>query len=152
VESTFFITGNKPPVDPATGKFSLRTILVPVDFSACAAEGAQYAAEFAGATGADLLLLHVMEPPSLMAADLVAQPHVWPQVEREAFDRCRRQARRAAEFARDRRPRGGDKGDVGIAAAEIARETEREDVEMVITSTHGRSGLRHLLLGSTANS
>ena len=32
----------------------------------------------------------------------------------------------------------------------LVEETERRDIEMVITSTHGYSGLRHVLLGSTA--
>ena len=46
-----------------------RKILVPVDFSECAKEGARYASVFATAVGADLLLMHVVHPPDYMAAE-----------------------------------------------------------------------------------
>ena len=39
---------------------------------------------------------------------------------------------------------------VGIPAAVLAEASARPDIDMVITSTHGYTGLRHALLGSIA--
>ena len=38
----------------------------------------------------------------------------------------------------------------GYAIQEICAEIERADVDLVITSTHGQSGIKHALLGSVA--
>lgn len=40
--------------------------------------------------------------------------------------------------------------DVGVPVERLAEETKRPDVDMVITSTHGYTGLGHGLIGSTA--
>lgn len=40
------------------------------------------------------------------------------------------------------------KVDVGAAAAAIVEAAEREMVDMIIMSTHGRTGLSHILIGS----
>ena len=39
---------------------------------------------------------------------------------------------------------------VGTPIEKLVEETARPDIDMVIISTHGYTGLRHVLLGSTA--
>jgi nucleotide-binding universal stress UspA family protein len=38
----------------------------------------------------------------------------------------------------------------GYAIQEICAEIERADIDLVITSTHGQTGMKHALLGSVA--
>ncbi len=40
--------------------------------------------------------------------------------------------------------------EVGIPAEVLAAETRTGDIDLVVTSTHGHTGLQHVLLGSTA--
>ena len=47
------------PIKTAAEGIVLEKILVPVDFSECAKEGARYASVFATRVGADLLLMNV---------------------------------------------------------------------------------------------
>src|SRR6478672_2857883 len=47
---------------PAANVFSLKKILVPVDFSDCSKKALQYAIPFAKQFGAELILLSVVEP------------------------------------------------------------------------------------------
>ncbi|MEO8951114.1 MAG: universal stress protein [Chthoniobacterales bacterium] len=39
---------------------------------------------------------------------------------------------------------------VGLPVEKLAEETRHSDIDMVITSTHGSTGLRHVLVGSVA--
>ncbi|MEO6870735.1 MAG: universal stress protein [Chthoniobacterales bacterium] len=53
------------PIKTTEEGIVLLSILVPVDFSDCAREGASYASAFAAKVGANLLLMHVVQPPDL---------------------------------------------------------------------------------------
>jgi nucleotide-binding universal stress UspA family protein len=66
------------PIKTAAEGIVLEKILVPVDFSECAKEGARYASVFATKVGADLRLIHVVQPPEYTAAEggIIGPP--WP--------------------------------------------------------------------------
>jgi nucleotide-binding universal stress UspA family protein len=142
--------GTSGPIKTTAGGIVLLKILVPVDFSECAREGARYASAFATRVGANLLLMHVVQPPDYMA--------------REQFNRdvegsplvtaARLDAEDKLEELVNFLPLIGISAetevDVGVPVERLAEETKRPDVDMVITSTHGYTGLRHALIGSTA--
>jgi nucleotide-binding universal stress UspA family protein len=119
-------------------------MLVTLDGSSFSEEVLTPAVEFARATGARLSLLEV--------------------VTRRGLTRLLRPGERSAsaaeQFLRDVRARvPGELGSVdvrvveeGNAAAGIVRETRREEVQLVAMATHGRGGLRRLVLGSVAES
>jgi universal stress protein A len=123
---------------------------VPVDFSECAKEGAKYASVFATQVGADLLLLNVTSPPNYTAADPNIVPPDWPQL----LETARLAAADRLDEMVNFLPLVGISAEtqvaVGTPIEELVSATARPDIDLVIISTHGYTGLRHVLLGSTA--
>ena len=141
---------SRGPIKTAAEGIILEKILVPVDFSDCASQGARYASVFATKVGADLLLMHVVNPPDDIAAEknIIGPP--WPQVVQTALIEAEDKLETMMNFL----PLIGISAETRVVAGEpiekLEEETRRADVDMVITSTHGYTGLRHALLGSVA--
>src|SRR5579863_8057303 len=57
----------------------MKSILVPVNFSACSFNAARYAADLAKATGAELHLLHVLQIP-LTSTEVVMDDSLYTQI------------------------------------------------------------------------
>lgn len=132
---------------PAKKTLHIRSILVPVDFSEPSNVALRRAASFARMFGAKLTLLHMVEPivapdlpyscPLLMdMTEIVAQSKL--RLERLA----RKQVKDATLIAKTMVVQG--RSFQGIA--DTAR-THKSD--LIIISTHGYTGLKHMLLGST---
>jgi universal stress protein A len=138
------------PIKTATEGIVLEKILVPVDFSECAKEGAKYASVFATQVGADLLLMSVTSPPDYTASDPTIVPPDWPQLVEIARLAAADKLEEMVNFL----PLIGISAEtqvaIGTPIEKLVEATARPDVDMVITSTHGYTGLRHVLLGSTA--
>lgn len=119
--------------------FQLKKILVPVDFSTCSLKALRYAIPFATQFGAELILLHVIPlfPPAegVLPADPGEDVH-----ERLAALRATAGAA-AGGITLVRR---------GTPHSEILDVAQELDVGLIILSTHGHTGLEHLLLGSVA--
>jgi nucleotide-binding universal stress UspA family protein len=128
----------------------LRKILVPVDFSECATEGAKYASVFAARAGANLLLMHVVQPPDYFTTDaLTENGDTSPLLAAARLEAEKNLNELVASFPHDGVPME-TQVEVGFASEKLAEAMKRPDVDMVITSTHGYTGLRHALIGSTA--
>jgi nucleotide-binding universal stress UspA family protein len=131
----------------------LRTILLPTDFSECADAALGYAADFARQSGARLLCLHVVEPTvPAVGYGPVAEPlppaDMGGQLEESAAGELPRLAARE-ECA------GLEVEEVlarGEAAAEIVRVARERGADLIVISSHGRTGLGRMLFGSTAES
>jgi len=128
---------------------SINNILVPVDFSECSLAGLSYAIQFAEKFAARIFLLHVVDLGIAVSADGYALYDL------EAVERARRNdaEERMAEFIRWAKFGRVEYATVvksGHAVDTICEFVETEKIEMVITSTHGRTGLKHVMLGSTA--
>lgn len=138
------------PIKTAAEGIVLQKILVPVDFSDCAREGARYASVFATAVGADLLLLHVVHSPYYMVATGAPADPDWPQLLETAVFQADRQLDEMTNFL----PLIGischTEIEVGSPVERLTRASARPEVDMIITSTHGYTGMRHALLGSVA--
>ncbi|MEO8045209.1 MAG: universal stress protein [Spartobacteria bacterium] len=126
-----------------------RLVLVPVDFSDASIEALQYAVEFTAGTTAKLLLLHVIDLGDSLSTDGLGVYRL---------SDVREIAREAAERRMADLPNRVDLTQVayqslirnGKPVAEICALAEKRGVELIITSTHGRTGLEHLLIGSVA--
>jgi nucleotide-binding universal stress UspA family protein len=138
------------PIKTASEGIVLEKILVPVDFSECAKEGARYASVFATRVGADLLLINVTHPADYTAVDPTIVPKDWPQLVETARLAAADKLDEMVNFL----PLVGISADtevaIGTPIEKLVEATERPSIDMVITSTHGYTGLRHVLLGSTA--
>jgi nucleotide-binding universal stress UspA family protein len=127
----------------------INTILVPIDFSDCSLNGLKYAIWFAGQFAARIILLHVVEIGYAYTADGYAMYDVSELIKaaRKNAAAQMRQFVRGAKFA-------GAKFETAISdgrpVEEICAFAERNDVDLIITSTHGRTGFDHLLMGSVA--
>ncbi|HVF56077.1 MAG TPA: universal stress protein [Pyrinomonadaceae bacterium] len=133
---------------------NVRSILLPTDFSECAGHALPAAASLARLTGARIICLHVVEPvvPAVgwtpVAEPLLPSAEVGEQLEDSATRELPKIAG-SAEFA------GLDVEDViahGEAASEIVRVAKERGVELIVISSHGRTGLGRILFGSTAES
>lgn len=127
----------------------IQRILVPVDFSDCSVFALRYAASLAKQVGASLTLLHVLDsliaPPEMEFVHLNLNEFK-AELEKHAKEKL-------AAFARD-------EVDPVIPTTPVLRhgppweqikETARErKADLIIIGTHGYTGLKHMVLGSTA--
>ena len=130
----------KPP-----SPFCIRKILVPVDFSECSRKALRYAIPFATQFGASLTLLYVTQI-NYAAGEfgMVDTPLMEGQV-REAAEKALKKLLREEI---------GDKVSasqqirIGRPAWEIAAAAKELDTDLIIISTHGHTGIKHMFLGS----
>jgi nucleotide-binding universal stress UspA family protein len=128
----------------------LRTILLPTDFSGCANYALPYAAAIARATNAAIICLHVVEPiaPAVGYTGL-AEP-LPMDISEQLEDSAERELPKLAESDECA---GLDVEEImvhGDAAAEIVRVAGEREVDLIVISSHGRTGLGRILFGSTA--
>ena len=128
-------------------KFTPRRILVPVDFSQCSLAGLKYAALFAKRFGAKLILFHALFPPNPVVIGISMNLSGGPDKTRRMNAQLEMETLMQLEFLRGVRCATES---YGYAIQEICAEIERADVDLVITSTRGQSGIKHALLGSVA--
>jgi nucleotide-binding universal stress UspA family protein len=136
---------------PTKGKpaeFDVRKILVPVDVSQCSLAGAMHAALFAKTLDASVCFIHVIYPPGPMLAGRVTG-EISRRTELERADaRLNMEAFMKLDFLSGVRCESEIR--TGYPIDEICSESSRPDIDLVISSTHGRTGFDHILLGSVA--
>lgn len=129
---------------------AFRRILVAVDGSEAAARGLREALRLAKAEGAQLYILHVVNesypyipltgaPPLDILPGLVAHGR---NLLDQALAQAKAQGVKAKAILRESAER--------TAAASIVREAARQRAQLIALGTHGRRGLRRLVLGSDA--
>jgi universal stress protein A len=125
-----------------------QNILVATDFSEGARAGLDMAAQIARETGAKVTVCHVLDPSPL--APVIARPS---QAEGEqATERAIHEA--LTKVIRDHFA-GVTQAKTALIISQSASEgichyAEKENVDLIVVSTHGRTGLAHLLIGSVA--
>lgn len=127
-------------------------ILVPTDFSAGAEAAAVAAGELAAAVGGSVELLHVYTPPSLMLPDgSTFAPTAAELVEAtERADFALTAAHRALAARIGNGVRIETASYIGAPAEEILRLADSGRYDVIVMGTHGRTGIRRLMLGSVA--
>lgn len=128
---------------------TFRRILVPIDFSECSLKGLAYAKAFAKQFKSNLVLLHSVHFQYYVASDEYARydlPRLMQQAEKSAREQMRDLVR---ETSWD-----GVKVETSLQAGhpgqQICECSKESGVDLIVTSTHGTTGFRHILLGSTA--
>jgi nucleotide-binding universal stress UspA family protein len=142
--------GKKPAhTGKQNGTSTFRKIAVPIDFSTSSMAALHYAAVLAREFGADLLLFHALFPATHVAVDRVSVE--MPSGADAAYQKdaeLSMEALTQLDFLR------GLKCEVlvrwGYAVDEICSLTSQPDIDLLVTSTHGRSGFKHILMGSVA--
>jgi len=129
--------------------FELRHILVPVDFSDTSKKAIQYAVPFGAAFDAEVLLLHVMQPYSV-PVELGYMPPQWAESQREFVKSARDELDKLCAREIGARARSQVQVREGVPWQEIIAAARETCADLIILATHGRTGLRHVLLGSVA--
>lgn len=131
---------------------AIKKILCPIDYSEPSALCGRYAAELARRFGAELCLLHVFHAPYLdmtfgpaagMAPDLAQARRALEHAEQEALENETKKPEYVGlplrtEFR------------IGPPATEIVRAARDLQADLIVIATHGRGGMKHVLLGSVA--
>ena len=123
-------------------------ILVPIDFSSASDQALDYGVEVANWLGASLTVLHCTPMGDLVHAAASAR-HPEKAVEIvEHEDQARLQNRVERIAIAGHHPRAILR--VGPAPATILDVAREEGADLIVMSTHGRTGLRHAVIGSVA--
>ena len=137
----------------SANQLRLKRILVPTDFSDSAEHALKYAVRLGKPFKANIFVLHVFHLQEYLAL---------------LSDRDQTDAGAASEVLEAAKNRAGNKLEelvrrsedkevallpillVGVPFEEIVRYAAERDVDLIVMPTHGRTGVAHLLLGSTS--
>ena len=128
----------------------LEKILVPTDMSEFSEHALRYGCEFARRFDAELHLLNVVQDVVAMVPE--------PGMAFPAPGEYMRDLQLASQEALDKLPDPNWVNGVSIVRdvrigtpfVEVVRYARAADIDLIVIGTHGRSGLAHVLLGSTA--
>jgi len=129
---------------------SIKTVLVPTDFSDASESALAYGKALAEKFGASLHLVHVME-------DLLA--HAWAaEVYVASAPNLREEIERESRQRLDSMLPAGEREHLQAKTAllagnpfiEIIRYAKANGVDLIVMGTHGRGPIAHMLLGSVA--
>jgi universal stress protein A len=134
---------DKPSVHPP----QILNILVAVDFSDYSKAALDYATFLAEGFGATLTLIHAVEPyiypEDLSAGFTIDQIDAhWIQKQKKHLEELRRTIKEGIP--------SNVVVTMGTAWNQIVTAAKSRKADMIVIGTHGRTGLKHVLLGSTA--
>jgi len=123
---------------------AIKRILTPVDLSPLSEKALNYATILAKALEAELIVLHILPMDELFRAQSAAE--IGSQIQ---------DASRRIEALLTKEIREAITTDTVVIhgntpAEEIIREAQERKIDMIVMGTHGRTGLKHLLMGSVA--
>jgi nucleotide-binding universal stress UspA family protein len=119
-----------------------KTILAPTDFSDVSAVGVRYACQLAKDVGAEIIIFNV---------DVLDESN---RIDKREIEQHKK---RLAEFVTDKIADAGSGlkmrqvVDAGQPFGAIVDCAEKEGVDLIVLSSHGRSGLSRMLIGSVTD-
>jgi nucleotide-binding universal stress UspA family protein len=131
----------------------IRSILLPTDFSECANYALSYATSLARSAGAKIICVHVIEPvvPTVGYTGMT-EPLPIADISEQLEDSAERELPKIAGCDECEGLEVEDVIAHGDAASEIVRVAGERSVDLIVISSHGRTGLGRLFFGSTAES
>ena len=122
----------------AAGHSLIKRVLFATDFSTCAHHAEEYVASLSTVYGATVEVLHVLE----------LYPGIYPAVQ-DHQETDERLADAVHRLQRKTIPVTGHQM-IGIPSVQICQAAMQHDTDLIVLGTHGRTGLEHIILGSTA--
>jgi nucleotide-binding universal stress UspA family protein len=129
----------------------IRRILHPSDFSKASGAAFAKAVDLAKSNRAELVVLHVLAPPTpMMAGDGYVSPRVYEDLDKSARAYASKELAGLVAKAKKAGVRAKAVLGDGMAHEQIARAARSPRADMIVIGTHGRTGLAKLFLGSVA--
>jgi nucleotide-binding universal stress UspA family protein len=138
---------------PAGQALRIDKILVPVDFSDCSREGLQYAIEFARSFAAKMTVLHVVDLGYSKPKDTSRMEHLKGFAGasvKKVLKEVRLEMRKFLRSVAFGRTKANSEITIGPPVEQISDFALANDFDLIITSTHGLTGFKHVLIGSIA--
>jgi len=132
---------------PGKSPFRIKNILVPIDFSDCSKKALRYAIPLAKEHEAALTLLYVV--PNNYAIGEYGGIAYAPVAAELRGDAIKGLAKLSVKEVKGELP-ADTRVVSGNAASEIVELARTVPADVIVISTHGRTGLKHVLLGSVA--
>lgn len=134
-------------LDPATSALKLKKILVPIDFSEVSVKALRYAVPLAEQFDATICLLHVVERASFVndlenLALAVPDEKLASSAKKHLISRSKKAIKSPVPVFPYTR--------IGEPFVEIVTLAQTQNIDLIVLATHGYTGLKHALLGSTA--
>ena len=133
----------------------IRKILAPTDLSKLSRAGVRYALELARDSGAEVTVYHVVNYDEITrfqrGSDEEATVDFVSRSPQQLLERHHQALKRfLEENCPDLLPlvTTREKVELGKPDKSIVEEADKEAVDLIVISTHGRTGLAHMLLGS----
>src|SRR5437660_1342808 len=123
----------------------IHTMLLPTDFSTSAARACHQGFALAAREQAQVLLLHV-----LLSSNLAFGDTPLPMREQLENEICAEAEQRLQGLAASQTVPVETLVVWGNPASEICRIAQERETDLIVMSTHGRTGLAHLFIGSVA--
>jgi len=126
-----------------------KTILYATDYSEASLYAFQFATWLARCTHAKLLIAHVSQDEQYPIGELFNDV---PDVDQQELDRLKSVRPSDPDIEYEHRLLYGEPGSTKVThpADVILNVASKENVDMIVLGTHGRSGLERLLVGSVA--
>lgn len=129
----------------------LRKILVPTDFSDPSSAAIRHAGELAAKFGAEVVILHVLEQHLSDTPDF-AFGLTFSTYVSESRTAAERRLQKLRDEVRSTVERVSTALVEGSPKTEIVRYARTGGIDLIVMSTHGRSGIIHAIIGSVAES
>ncbi len=136
-------------------------ILVPLDGSKFSEQAFPYAFEVAKRFGAEIALLQVISPTPFISASMPiieAGPVFTEPLAQAAQKQDRLNASRASRYLQKKQQEVAEQGlkasrlvVIGVPADSILKICQQQKIDLIVMTTHGRSGLKRAFVGSVAD-
>jgi nucleotide-binding universal stress UspA family protein len=125
-----------------------KKIIVPLDGSKLSERALNQAETFAKALQAEVILIRVIENP--LASTPEAGPAVEKMVAGETMDQASSYLNGIVSSLKEKGIKGRAIVEEGPPYSAILKVAHKEDVDLIVMSTHGRTGMSKVVLGSVA--
>jgi nucleotide-binding universal stress UspA family protein len=128
------------------GRRKVKTILVSTDFSDYSGRALSHAKFLAKTFGAKIVLVHVIDAMNYF----VSESMVWEDVSARIRESVRPMLEKAVRETKGEGVSASSYLIQGVPYEEIVKKAGQSRADLIVMGTHGRTGVRHLLLGSVA--